>query len=40
MPVFVLTDRLHDALGKGRTVFTFVTEGIEQAVALARAAGR
>ena len=38
MPVFVLTHRPHDVVVKGRTVFTFVTEGIEQAVALARAA--
>ena len=38
MPVFVLTHRPHDVVVKGRTVFTFVTEGIEQAVGLARAA--
>ena len=38
MPVFVLTHRPHDVVVKGRTVFTFVTDGIEQAVALARAA--
>jgi dihydrofolate reductase/catechol 2,3-dioxygenase-like lactoylglutathione lyase family enzyme len=38
MPVFVLTHRPHDMVVKGRTVFTFVTDGIEQAVALARAA--
>jgi catechol 2,3-dioxygenase-like lactoylglutathione lyase family enzyme len=38
MPVFVLTHRPHDVVVKGRTVFTFVTDGIEQAVALALAA--
>src|SRR2546429_8505630 len=38
MPVFVLTHRPHDVVVKGRTVFTFVTDGIGQAVALARAA--
>ena len=38
LPVFVLTHRPHDMVVKGRTVFTFVTDGIEQAVALARAA--
>ena len=38
MPVFVLTHRPHDVVVKGSTVFTFVTDGIEQAVALARAA--
>src|SRR5690348_13682588 len=38
MPVFVLTHRPHEVVVKGRTVFTFVTNGIEQAVALARAA--
>jgi dihydrofolate reductase/catechol 2,3-dioxygenase-like lactoylglutathione lyase family enzyme len=38
MPVFVLTHRPHDVVVKGRTIFTFVTEGIEQAVALAQAA--
>ena len=38
MPVFVLTHRPHDVVVKGRTIFTFVTEGIEQVVGLARAA--
>ena len=38
MPVFVRTHRPHEVVVKGRTVFTFVTNGIEQAVALARAA--
>jgi len=38
MPVFVLTHRPRDVVVKGRTIFTFVTEGIEQAVALAQAA--
>jgi hypothetical protein len=28
MPVFVLTQRPHDVVLKGRTVFTFVTQGM------------
>jgi dihydrofolate reductase len=40
MPVFVVTHRPHEVIVKGDTTFTFVTDGIEQAVALAaRAAG-
>jgi dihydrofolate reductase len=38
MPVFVLTHRPHDLVVKGETTFTFVTEGIESAIAQARAA--
>lgn len=38
MPVFVLTHRPHDVVVKGETSFTFVTEGIESAIADARAA--
>jgi dihydrofolate reductase len=38
MPVFVLTHRAHDMVVKGETTFTFVTEGIESAIAQARAA--
>src|SRR6185312_7006392 len=38
MPVFVLTHRPHDVVVKGRTIFTFVTDGIEHTVALAQAA--
>ena len=38
MPVFVLTHRPHDVIVKGATTFTFVTEGVKQAVALATAA--
>jgi dihydrofolate reductase len=38
MPVFVLTHRPHDVVVKGETTFTFVTEGIESAIAYARAA--
>jgi dihydrofolate reductase len=38
MPVFVLTHRPHEVVAKGKTTFTFVTEGIEHAVALASAA--
>jgi len=37
MPVFVLTHRPHDEVVKGETTFTFVTEGIESAIAKARA---
>jgi dihydrofolate reductase len=37
-PVFVLTHRPHDIVVKGETTFTFVTEGIESAIAQARAA--
>ena len=36
MPVFVLTHRPHDVVVKGET--TFVTDGIESAIAQARAA--
>jgi dihydrofolate reductase len=32
LPVFVLTHRPHDVVVKGKTTFTFVTEGIEQAI--------
>lgn len=38
MPVFVLTHRPHEPLVKGQTSFTFVTEGIELAIAQAAAA--
>jgi dihydrofolate reductase len=42
LPVFVLTHRPHEVVRKGRTTFTFVTDGIEsavrQAVAVAGAA--
>jgi dihydrofolate reductase len=38
MPVFVLTHRPHEVVVKGETTFTFVTEGIESAIAQARAA--
>jgi hypothetical protein len=38
MPVFVLTHRPHDVVAKGGTTFTFVTDGIECAVAQAGAA--
>ncbi len=38
MPVFVLTHRPHDVVVRGETTFTFVTEGIESAIAQARAA--
>jgi dihydrofolate reductase len=38
MPVFVLTHRPHDVVVKGETTFTFVTDGIEAAIAQARAA--
>jgi dihydrofolate reductase len=38
MPVFVLTHRPHDVVAKGETTFTFVTDGIESAIAQARAA--
>jgi dihydrofolate reductase len=38
MPVFVLTHRPHDVVVKGETTFTFVTDGIESAIAQARAA--
>ncbi len=37
-PVFVLTHREREPLVTGETTFTFVTEGIERALALARAA--
>jgi dihydrofolate reductase len=38
MPVFVLTHRAHDVVVRGETTFTFITEGIEAAIAQARAA--
>jgi dihydrofolate reductase len=38
MPVFVLTHRPHEVVAKGETTSTFVTDGIEAAVAQARAA--
>jgi dihydrofolate reductase len=38
MLVFVLTHRAHDVVVKGETTFTFVTEGIESAIAQAQAA--
>jgi dihydrofolate reductase len=38
MPVFVLTHRPHDVVVKGETTFTFVTDGIESAIAQAKAA--
>ena len=38
MPVFVLTHRPHDEIVRGPTTFTFVTDGIESAVAQAKAA--
>lgn len=38
MPVFVVTHRPREPLIKGPTTFTFVTEGIERAVELAREA--
>lgn len=38
MPVFVLTHRPHEAVVKGETTFTFVTDGIESAISQARVA--
>jgi dihydrofolate reductase len=38
MPVFVLTHRPHEVVVKGKTTFTFVTDGIESAIAQAKAA--
>ena len=38
MPVFVLTHQAREPLVKGATTFTFVTDGIESALAQARAA--
>ena len=38
MPVFILTHQAREPLVKGRTTFTFVTDGIESALAQARAA--
>jgi dihydrofolate reductase len=38
MPVFVLTHHPHDVVVKGETTLTFVTEGIESAIAQAGAA--
>ncbi|MEN3312791.1 MAG: hypothetical protein V7645_2120 [Actinomycetota bacterium] len=40
MPVFVLTHRPHNLVVKGETTCTFVTKGIESAIATARAANR
>jgi len=37
-PVFVVTNRPHEPVVKGPTTFTFVTEGIESALAQAKAA--
>ena len=38
-PVFVVTHRAHDVVDRaGGTSFTFVTDGVEQAIAMARAA--
>jgi len=38
MPCFVVTNRPHEPIVKGETTFTFVTDGLESAVAQARAA--
>ncbi|HEX7292321.1 MAG TPA: dihydrofolate reductase family protein [Conexibacter sp.] len=38
VPVFVVTNRPHEAIVRGETTFTFVTGGPEQAVELAREA--
>jgi dihydrofolate reductase len=38
VPVFVLTHHAREPLVKGRTTFTFVTDGLESALAQARAA--
>ena len=38
MPCFVVTNRPHETIVKGDTTFTFVTDGLESAVAQARAA--
>ncbi|TDD77634.1 dihydrofolate reductase family protein [Actinomadura rubrisoli] len=38
MPVFVVTHRPHEVIVKGKTTFTFVTEGVEHAIAQAAAA--
>jgi dihydrofolate reductase len=38
LPVFVLTHRPHDIVVKGETTFTFVTEGIKQAIGQATSA--
>src|SRR2546423_11730154 len=40
MPVFVVTHRPHDVVVKGDTTFTFVTGGVEDAVAQAVAAAK
>lgn len=40
MPVFVLTHRAHEVVVKGETTFTFVTDGIESAIAQALVAAR
>jgi dihydrofolate reductase len=38
LPVFVLTHRPHDVVVKGKTTFTFVTDGIEPAIEQAKVA--
>jgi dihydrofolate reductase len=38
MPVFVLSHQRHEPVIRGETTFTFVTDGIESAIAQARAA--
>lgn len=38
MPVFVITHRPHETITKGKTTFTFVTEGIQHAIAQAAVA--
>ena len=38
MPVFVVTHRPHDVVVKGDTTFTFVTDGVESAIAQASTA--
>jgi dihydrofolate reductase len=37
-PVFIVTHREHEPIVKGQTIYTFVTEGIERALELAREA--
>jgi dihydrofolate reductase len=38
LPVFVVTHRPHDVVVKGKTTFTFVTEGVKHAIEQAKAA--
>ena len=38
MPVFVVTHRVPDEVPAGESAYTFVTEGVERAIALAKAA--